>query len=88
MTFGAFLIDIVAQGVGGGRRESGRAVAAPSAVLRFEGESQLIELGGEAVLLDPEKQKWAALTPLFALRHDRFASALANADGHLEVSFI
>lgn len=87
MTFGAFLVDIVAYGEGGGRSDSGRAVAAPSAMLRFEGEFELIEPGGEAVLLDPEKHEWAALTPLFALRHDRIASAVATADGHLEVSF-
>jgi hypothetical protein len=87
MTFGAFLVDIVAYGEGGGRAASGRAVAAPSAMVRLEGEFQLLEPGGEAVLLDPEKDEWAALTPLFALRHDRITSAVATSDGHLDVSF-
>ena len=37
ITFGAFLIDIVAYGEGGGRSESERAIAAPSVQIRFEG---------------------------------------------------
>jgi hypothetical protein len=86
MTFGAMLVDLVAYGKGG-RSESGRVLAAPSAMLRFEGEFQLIAPDGEAVLLDPEKQEWSELTPLFALRHDRIVSAVASVDGHLEVSF-
>ena len=85
MTLGALLVDIVAYG-DGGRSESGGVMDAPSARIRFEGEFDLVEPDGDAIRLDPSEQEWEALTPLFALRHDRITKAVVTAsDARLEI---
>ena len=86
MTFGAILVDIVAYGDSQPRSDQRSGNHAPSVMLRFEGEFELVELDGEVRRLDLEQQEWSALTPLFALRHDRIGSAVASADGNLELT--
>lgn len=86
ITFGG-LIDIVAYGEGGGRSKDDTIIPAPSANVRFESEFQLIDRTGDAVRLNPSRQNWEDLTPLFALRRDRVEHAVATADGRLEIRF-
>lgn len=88
MTFGAFLLDIVAYGDGGGRDESGRVIAAPSAQMRFEGVFELTQPDHDPIQLDPSSQTWEELVPIFGLRHDRINSAIATANqAKLEIGF-
>ncbi len=76
MTFGAFLVDIVAYGPEG-----------VTSQIRLEGPFDLHEPTGEKSRLDPQKDAWERLAALFVLRHDRIRVARITKTSDLYVKF-
>jgi hypothetical protein len=79
-------VDITAYGKPA-RSPAEDRVVAPSAMLRLAGSFSLREPDGREVALDPSRQDWDDLRPLFALRGDRITSARASNSGQLQVEF-
>jgi hypothetical protein len=76
MTFGAFLVDIVAYGAEG-----------VTSQIRLEGPSELHAPSGQTERLDPQNDSWERLAALFVLRHDKIQVARITKTSDLYVEF-
>jgi len=76
MTFGAFLVDIVAYGPEGATSQ-----------IRLEGPFELHAPSGRTERLDPQKDSWERLSALFVLRHDAIRVARITKTSDLYVEF-
>ncbi len=76
MTFGAFLVDIVAYGPEGATSQ-----------IRLEGPLELRAPSGQTERLDPENESWERLAALFVLRHDTIRVARITKTSDLYVQF-
>jgi hypothetical protein len=76
MTFGVFLIDIVAYGPEGATSQ-----------IRLEGPFELHASSGETHRLDPENDSWERLAALFVLRHGKVRVVRITKTSDLYVEF-